>query len=255
MSTFQLERHLGPLVPYTRKFAALIGAGVSLARTLELLQQTTDDPAVAAAAATLSQKVQAGQTLSATMAALPEVFSPFYIAFVRAGEVGGVLDDTLAELADWLEQEWQAGERLRTRALLAQLAAKVMGDSAGLAGEAELAAALETCRQKARVSSFCRLWERCLSAGVPMKLALATAAGVLEEPAAGQVRQAAEELGRDEAMGPRLAQIAELRPVVARMVTIGEETGSLELMLRKAAQFVQAEAAYALHRPPAIMDY
>ena len=97
MSYPEWAQRLGPIIPYTRKFAAMIGAGVSLARTLELLQETTDDPALAAAHAALTEKVMAGYTLSSVMAEMPEHFSSFYVAFVRAGEVGGVLDETLAE--------------------------------------------------------------------------------------------------------------------------------------------------------------
>lgn len=249
MSYLEWAQRLGPTIPYTRKFAAMIGAGVSLARTLELLQETTDDPALAAANAALTEKVMAGRTLSSVMAEMPEHFSSFYVAFVRAGEVGGVLDETLADLADWLEQEQAAAERFLIHETRLDLIAYIAGGLREEGGEAG-AAAIEESRRYARVASFCRLFERCLTAGVPLKMALTTAAGVLRESAAAQIRRAAEALGPDEPIAPVLAGIEELQPIVTQMVAIGEETGFLPLMLRKASEAVEAEALYRLRRAP-----
>jgi type II secretory pathway component PulF len=247
MKPFQPQGHLLALILYTRKFSALIDAGVSLMRCFEMLQQTTDDPALSAANARLSEKVGAGATLSAAMKDLPEVFPPFYAAFVRAGEVGGVLDVMMADLADWLEQELAASDRLGTRIFLLDLAARLTRSAAWRVGQREAENAFEGSRRLARVASFCRLFENCLTAGVPMKMALATAADVLGEPVASQVAQAAEGLAGDDRIAPALARIEGLTPVVAQMVTIGEETGSLEVMLRKAADFIDAEAAHILY--------
>jgi type II secretory pathway component PulF len=244
MKAFDVGRDLGPLVLYTRKFAALTGAGVSLRRCLEMLQATTDDPALAAANGELREEVEREEaTLSGAMAEHPEVFSPLYVAFVRAGEVGGVLDETLSDLADWLEWERAARNLLGTQRLMATVAAKVLG---GEAKAPNVQAALERAEAAARVASFCRLLERCLTAGVPRGLALATAAEVLGEPTWGQLREKAAALRTDERMAPVLAEVAELRAVVATMVAAGEEYGAAELMLRKAAEFMDAEASHAL---------
>jgi type II secretory pathway component PulF len=182
------------------------------------------------------------------MAERPELFPPFYIAFVRAGEIGGVLDEALAYLAAWLEQERAAAERLRTNILLAQLTARVRDGAAASGIQRRVAEALQEARRVARVASFCRLFEMCLTAGVPMKLALATAADILPEPAAKQVREGAEALAADAPVAPVLAEVAELETIVSRLVATGEEHACLDHMLRKAAEFYDAEAADVLHR-------
>ena len=248
MKPFELEPSLYPLILYTRKFATLISAGISLMRCFELLEATTDDPAMRAANAHLREKVGGGETLSAAMKELPEVFSPFYIAFVRAGEIGGVLDLTLADLADWLDQELAAGQRFRTLGLLLKTYAKVNRTAFGLGAERQAREALKKSRGRARVASFCRLFEHCLTAGVPLKLSLATAADVLDEAAAEQIHLAAEGLQADDKLAPVLLKIEELGPVVAQMVAIGEETDSLDAALRSAAEFIEAEVADILHR-------
>jgi len=236
------------LSAYTRKFAALIDAGVSLAHSLGILQTMTEDRDLAAANADLTHRVcQQDQTLSEAMRAHPDVFPPIYIAFVHAGEIGGVLDETLDDLADWFEQEQAADQRLRTLQLLTRVASKVLGPEVPDWNEEEVQAAISRSRQVARVASFCRLFERCLSAGVPLRLALTTAGEVLGDDVAARLLEAAAGLGEDAPLHHALAQVAELPPLVADMVAIGEETASLEHMLRKVAQFLDAEAARLLH--------
>jgi len=249
MKSAERGQDLMPLITYTRKFAALIAGGVALWRCLELLQATTKDPLLAAANADLTLRVcERDETLSAAMGAHPECFSLTYVAFVHAGEIGGVLDETLADLADWMEQEQSSAEHLRDRILLARIAAKALGEAAIPEDERELQAKVDAARRAQRVASFCRLFERCLTAGVPLKLALTTAAEVLGDEVVDQVEHAAGRLDDNDPIAPVLERVAVLQPVVADMVRIGEETGSLADMLRKAAQFVDAEAAYLLHQ-------
>ena len=236
------------LIAYTRKFAALVAGGVSLWRCFELLQATTSDPVLAAANADLSVRVgQNDEMLSDAMRVHPECFSATYVAFVHSGEIGGVLDETLADLAEWLEQEQASAERLRDRILLARLAAEVLGEGRARPDERELQAKVEAARRLQQVASFCRLFERCLTAGVPLKLALTTAAEVLGDQVTAQVQHAAGELKEDDPIAPVLSRVVVLQPVVADMARIGEEAGNLPEMLRKAAQFMDAEAAQMLH--------
>ena len=248
MSTPKQVTDTMALIAYTREFSALVAGGVQLRRCFDLLQASTRDPALAAANADLSVRVnQNDETLSEAMRNHPQCFSTTYIAFVHSGEIGGVLDETLADLADWLEQEQASAERFRDRILLARLAAKVLGESRGRPVEGELQSQLEAGRRLQQVASFCRLFERCLSAGVPLKLALTTAAEVLGDQVAAEVRHAVGELKEDDSIASVLATAAPLQPVVSDMARIGEEIGSLPDMLRKAAQFMDAEAAHVLH--------
>ena len=246
MSEFDVYPRLSALVLYTRQFSALIDAGVSLMRCFQLLQETTDDPELKAANARLSEQVSAGAQLSQAMAECPDLFPPLYLGFVRAGEIGGVLDDAFSYLAYWLEQEHEATERLQTRGLLLRMASKVLGDTSGAKLEVEAQAALKAARRAARIASFCRLFEMGLAAGVPMHLALTTAAGVLEEQQASHLRAGVEDLAPAQPIASLLAEVEDLRPVVAPLVSAGEETACLDDMLRSAAMFYDAEATHLL---------
>jgi type II secretory pathway component PulF len=63
------------------------------------------------------EALKEGQTLSSALAKFPQVFSSFYVSIVKAGEIGGFLDNSLARLADYLENEEEL--RAKTRAALA----------------------------------------------------------------------------------------------------------------------------------------
>jgi type II secretory pathway component PulF len=246
MTCLEPPERLDSLVLYTRKFAALIGAGVQLRRALRVLQDTTSDRALASANAELARRIEDNEVLSEIMRAHPAVFSEAYVAFVHAGEIGGVLDETLALLADWLEDEREASERLQVRALLLE----VMHQASSSEASDRMRCALSRAREVAKVATFCRLFERCMTAGVPLPLALSTAAEILGEPAASQLAAAASSLAEGHCLAPILARIEALRPfpVVTEMVATGEESSSLDLLLRKAAEFLDAEASHILHR-------
>ncbi len=244
MKILELEDHGPALILYTQQLSALVDAGVSLQTCFFMLQRTTTDPAVAAANAYLrTEVVEKERTLSQAMTGLPDVFSPFFVAFVKAGEIGGVLDEALAHLATWLERERAAADRLRSAWLLAEVAAKMLGRSE----DTSVRAQLPEYRRIARIASFCRLFEMCLTAGVPRNLALTTAAEVLGEPALGKLQAAVAKVGPDQSMAPVLGEVEGLRPVVVGMAEIGEECQCLDRMLRKAADFYDAEAVHILH--------
>ena len=230
-----------PLIAYTRKFSALIEAGVSLMVCIRFLHETTTDPTMQEANQFLSRSVEAGATLSQAMAERPEVFSGFYIAFVHAGEIGGVLDEAFVHLADWLEQERDAAERLQLRALLAKLRRGL--EAGGASPDARAREAFSRARRMARIASFCRLFEMMLTAGVSSQLALRTAVEVLEPEIGAVVPDGVEGLTPERWVTEVVARVEELKPVVASLVGLGEEHACLDHMLRKAAQFYDAEAA------------
>jgi type II secretory pathway component PulF len=234
-----------PLIVYTRKFCALIEAGVSLMVCMKFLRETTTDPTMREANEFLTRSVEAGATLSQAMADRPAVFSRFYIAFVHAGEIGGVLDEAFVHLADWLEQERDAAERLHLRALLAKLRRGL--EAGGASPDARARDAFSRARRMARIASFCRLFEMMLTAGVPSHLALRTAGEVLEPEIGAVVPDGVEGLTPERWVTEVVERVEEFMPVVASLVGVGEEQACLDHMLRKAAQFYDAEAAGILH--------
>jgi type IV pilus assembly protein PilC len=89
---------------FTRQLATMINAGLPLTEAL-LILRTQAKPALQKVIAQVLADVESGLSLSSAMAKHPDIFSPSYIALVKSGEVGGVLDNVLVRLADNMEKE------------------------------------------------------------------------------------------------------------------------------------------------------
>lgn len=90
---------------FSRQFATMINAGLSLLRSLAILAEQTPNRALAEIISDIKTDVEKGKSLSEAMDGHPKAFNRLYVAMVRAGEIGGVLDETLLRLADTLERQ------------------------------------------------------------------------------------------------------------------------------------------------------
>lgn len=99
----------GDLVIFTRQLATMVGAGLALLESLEVLGEQAESPGMKAACEKLVAEVRGGVDLSAAMEQCPKVFDALYVSMVRAGEVSGQMDIILERLADYQE----ASEHLR----------------------------------------------------------------------------------------------------------------------------------------------
>ncbi len=90
---------------FTRQLANLLAAGVPLSRALSILSRETSRPAAARLWATVHDQVAGGSPLADAFAHHPKVFSPVYVAMVRAGETGGFLDVVLEQIATFRSRE------------------------------------------------------------------------------------------------------------------------------------------------------
>lgn len=88
---------------FARQFATMVNSGLSLIRTLSILEDQTENPALAKVVGEVRADVEKGSSLSVAMDKHPKVFNELFVAMIRAGEVGGVLDETLVRLADMME--------------------------------------------------------------------------------------------------------------------------------------------------------
>jgi general secretion pathway protein F len=92
-------------IQFVNQLAALLGASQPLDRALQILQDMPGDAATRAVLQGVRERVLAGQSLSAAMAAQDSVFPRLDVGLVRAGEAGGSLPATLTQLADYLERQ------------------------------------------------------------------------------------------------------------------------------------------------------
>ncbi len=99
---------------FTRQFATMINAGLPLVKCLSILSEQTESPVLTEVIADVQHEVEMGRSLSDALAKHPEVFKDLYTSMVRAGEIGGVLDDVLLRIAATLENEDEIRRRIKS---------------------------------------------------------------------------------------------------------------------------------------------
>src|SRR5262249_12046371 len=98
---------------FSRQFATMIEAGLSVVTALVILEQQTEDNALAEVIDDVRERVEGGALLSEAMAMHPDVFSRLYVAMVEAGEAAGVLDVVLDRVAMQIEKEQKLKRRVK----------------------------------------------------------------------------------------------------------------------------------------------
>jgi type IV pilus assembly protein PilC len=105
------------LLAFFRSFSTLVRAGVAMRRALEVTIERTTDAVLRESLRGVLADVEQGSALGDALERRPRAFAPLYVAMVRAGEAGGMLDDVLERLATFLERD--ADLRKKVRAALA----------------------------------------------------------------------------------------------------------------------------------------
>src|SRR5438045_564610 len=104
---------LNDLAIFCRQFSTMIDAGVSLVRALDVLGEQTTNPKLKRMIIDIQQEVESGQTLSKAMSKYPKTFTSLFIGLVRAGEVGGVLEEALQRLSHFLEKDMELRRKVK----------------------------------------------------------------------------------------------------------------------------------------------
>jgi len=299
---------LSDLAIFARQFSTMLDAGVSLIRCLDVLQAQTNNARLRKILMDLSARVESGESLSRSMARHPKAFSQLIIGLIRAGEVGGVLEESLQRIAAFLEKDVELRRKIRSAltypviVLLAAigivifLVSWLVPQFAQLfkeLGIKELPAptqflvdlsALFTQRwyvviiavvailiayklfvstrvgrrvadrvklrvpvfgplhHKIVMARFSRTMGTLLASGVPILQAMETVAGVVGNSVVSDaVIESRARIREGEKIADPLQRSKMFPPMVVHMVSVGEESGSLDHMLNKIADFYENE--------------
>ena len=93
------------VVLFTRQLSSTVTAGITLAKSLDLLREQITNPTMIDVISALIADIQEGTSFSKAIEKHPKVFSPIYVSIVKAGESSGLLDKVLLRLADNLEKQ------------------------------------------------------------------------------------------------------------------------------------------------------
>lgn len=291
----------------SRQLATMINAGLSLLRSLNILAEQTENKPLAKVLFQVRSDVEAGMSLSAALGKHPMVFPPLMINMIRAGEVGGFLDQVLLSVAANYESEVKLRAKIKSAmtypvvvfcmAILAVVGmllfivpifVKMFDDLGGelplptrvlvflselmkwlapvlaVAGAAFAAwwarhkndegvrrkvdpvrlkvPVFGPLQRKVAVARFTRNFGTMIRAGVPMLQALEivgeTSGNMVVEDAAKAIRDS---VRNGQSLAAPLNEHTIFPPMVVQMITVGEDTGALDQMLHKIAEFYDDE--------------
>src|SRR5918911_157391 len=297
----------------TRQLATMISSGMSLLRALYVLEEQARSDKFREAITTVRKDVEAGIALSDALGRHPDIFNELYIAMVNAGEIGGILEETLDRVADQLEKDDSLRRQVKAAMMYPILIAIVPflvpvfekvfthfhGDlppitkvtvmfSHFVTGQWYLMALIiagvvyafrkwkasergkeQWDRFKLRVpwkigdlvqkvclARFSRTYSALIGAGVPMLQAIEitgkTSGNKVVEKAMLAVGESVRAGGS--LTTPMRAEPAAFPTMVTQMIGVGEETGALEQMLSKIADFYEDEVAAGLKALTSILE-
>jgi type IV pilus assembly protein PilC len=89
---------------FTRQLATMIDAGLPLVQSLDILASQQENKAFKDVLTSIKDDVESGSTFAAALGRHPKVFTDLYVNLVVAGEEGGILDNILLRLSNYIEK-------------------------------------------------------------------------------------------------------------------------------------------------------
>lgn len=306
---------LNNLSVFCRQFSTMVDAGVSLVRCLDVLGQQTQDPKLRKILMDIGERVEGGESLSRAMQRHPRTFSNLFIGLIRAGEVGGVLEESMQRLSQFLEADVALRRKVKSAmtypVLVAVLATGITGflvawfipqwqkilvdlglKKSDIPAPTQFLIDLSVImtkrwwilvgglaiiiiswklftstrfgrrvadRMKLKVPVFGKLHHKIcmarfsrtmgtlLTSGVPILQAMETVAGTVGNTIMSDaVMEARARIREGDRIGDPLEQSRLFPPMVVHMIGVGEESGSLDFMLQKIADFYESEVEATL---------
>lgn len=102
------------LIVFTNQLVTLLKAGVPLLSALEALVEQADNEALKEIIQKIYVNIESGLSFSEALGKHPKTFSELYVNSIRAGEMGGALDEVLERLALLMEHDQQTKSRIKS---------------------------------------------------------------------------------------------------------------------------------------------
>jgi type IV pilus assembly protein PilC len=300
---------LKDLAVFSRQFATMVNSGLPILRALSILSEQTASKELQKVLVQVRVDVEQGASLSGAMERHPKAFNDLYVAMVKAGETGGVLDNVLLRLADNIEKEVELRRKVKSAmtyplvvvalvtlilaAMLLFVVPQFESIYAQLGGELPLPTRLllavsnavrsywyvfllviigavfalrrykKTDRGRAQVDAvklrvpvFGGLFHKAalarfsstlgmlLRSGVPILQALDIVIDTVNNRTIGRAVDDVQSSVREgESMAKPLSRHSVFPPMVVQMLAVGEETGAVDTMLDKVADFYNSEVS------------
>jgi len=309
------------LTVMTRQLATMVSSGMTLLRAFYVLEDQVENEKLKDTLSAVREDIEAGLNFSDALDKHPKVFGPLYVAMVRAGETGGVLEQALERTADQLEKDdnlrrqvkgamtypavvltFALGVLLALIAFIVPVFVGIFKDFGGklpfitqvtvnlsnlvtqrwyilLFGSIALVVGFRKWKksewgrpqwdrirlrapvsigktvQKIALARWSRTFSALYAAGVPIMQAIEvtgkTAGNTVVERAMDDVIASVKSGG---SISAPLREAPIFPGMVVQMLAVGEETGNLDTMLTKVADFYEDEVAAAVKALTSILE-
>lgn len=101
------------VVIFSRQIATLFEAGVSALKAFRLLAAENDNKELQRQLTGVADDIESGVSLSDALSKRPDLFSPFYVNMVKAGEESGKLNESFLYLADYLDRDYELRQKVK----------------------------------------------------------------------------------------------------------------------------------------------
>ncbi len=105
---------LKELSVFSRQFATMVNSGLPILRALSILADQTESKELQKTLVAVRTDIEQGSSLSGAMAKHPKAFNDLYVAMIKSGETGGVLDNVLLRLADQIEKDVHLRQKVKS---------------------------------------------------------------------------------------------------------------------------------------------
>ncbi len=119
INTWLIEKGFGSafsakdLMNFTKQLSIMVNAGVPIILSLEIIFKSEKNPSLKAAIKNIATDVSEGNTLAESMRK-QQGFDNLYCNLVKAGEVGGILDEILSKLTEHLEKQEKIKKQIKS---------------------------------------------------------------------------------------------------------------------------------------------
>jgi type IV pilus assembly protein PilC len=309
------------LTVLTRQLATMVSSGMTLLRAFYVLEEQLEHKKLKQVIGEVREAIEGGVLLSEALGRHPKIFNPLYVAMVRAGEAGGVLEESLERVASQLEADDSLRRQVKAAmmypavvlsfavivliALITFIVPVFVGVFKDFGGELpaitkftvglsnaftgywylivagfvgvvvafrkwktsswgrpqwdafrmKLPMKLGDTVQKIALARWSRTFSALYSAGVPILQAIEvtgqTAGNSVIERAMDDVVESVKSGGQ---IATPLKESSAFPAMVSQMIAVGEETGGLDSMLNKVADFYEDEVAAAVKAMTSILE-
>ncbi|QAS54043.1 type II secretion system F family protein [Halobacillus litoralis] len=308
-------------VIYLRQFATLIRAGISLLETTRILAKQSSSRAMSEALQDIGEQLESGRSFSDAASSHPKIFTNLFINMVRAGEVGGNLEEILERLAAYYEKQFDTRQKIISALtyplvvgiiaigivifLLTFVVPRFASMFDSLGGELPLITQMTLnmsqffqqfwyiallipilivtlykftimkndkfqyfmdhlklrmpifgpLLQKAALVRMTSTLSSLINSSVPILQSLQVTQRVVENKVVeNAIANSYRSLEKGNNLSDPLRQYTIFPPLVIQMMAVGEETGSLDYMLSKVAEFYESELDYTTERLKTLIE-